>query len=189
MFCFPDAHRWAKRLLRLHRPLVFTVEIATTLVSGTLAFLLRFDLDIPTADRALLVWALLIWIPVKIAAFAVFGVHRSSWRYASLRDFVRLLLSNLLASSVSAAILIASTNGIPRSIYVIQFLLCMLLAAGLRMALRLIIEVGKARRTPQDRKRTLIYGAGEAGVALVREINNNPALHYRVFGFIDDQKG
>ena len=36
------------------------------------------------------------------------------------------------------------------------------------------------------RKRTLIYGAGEAGVTLLREINRNPALRYEVIGFIDD---
>ena len=36
------------------------------------------------------------------------------------------------------------------------------------------------------RKRTLIYGAGDAGVTLLREIHQNPALSYEIVGFIDD---
>lgn len=32
----------------------------------------------------------------------------------------------------------------------------------------------------------MIYGAGDAGVTLLKEIRNNPKLSYRVIGFIDD---
>jgi len=35
-------------------------------------------------------------------------------------------------------------------------------------------------------KKTLIYGAGDAGITLLREIRNNPKLAYRVCGFLDD---
>jgi FlaA1/EpsC-like NDP-sugar epimerase len=43
-------------------------------------------------------------------------------------------------------------------------------------------------RTPNGavEKNTLIYGAGEAGVTLLREIQRNPKLLYRVRGFLDD---
>ena len=37
-------------------------------------------------------------------------------------------------------------------------------------------------------KRILIYGAGDTGVALAREINSNPQLGYKVVGFIDDHE-
>ena len=184
----PDARRWVKHLLRFHRSIVFAVEIAITLVASTLAFLLRFDLELPASQRALLLAALSLWIPVKLASFAAFGVYRSSWRYASLRDLVRVLLSNVAASAVSAAILTTLVAGIPRSVYAIQLLLCVVLAAGFRIAVRLAIELGNSRRFPENRKRTVIYGAGEAGVALLREIDRNPALLYRVCGFIDDQR-
>src|ERR1019366_7503495 len=36
------------------------------------------------------------------------------------------------------------------------------------------------------KKRTLIYGAGDAGVTLLREIRQNPALAYEIVGVIDD---
>ena len=43
-----------------------------------------------------------------------------------------------------------------------------------------------SRQTNGDRKRTLIYGAGGAGIALLREIHQSPALAYQIVGFIDD---
>ena len=182
-----DARPWVQHLLRFHRLIVFALEIATTLVASTLAFLLRFDLEIPASKRVVLLAATFVWIPVRLVAFALFGVYRGSWRYASLRDFVQVLLSNLVASAVSAAILVTLLAGIPKSIYIIQFVLGVALAAGFRIAVRLAIELGNTRRIPEHRKRTVIYGAGEAGVALLREISRNAALLYRVCGFIDDR--
>ena len=38
-----------------------------------------------------------------------------------------------------------------------------------------------------DNKRCLIYGAGDAGITLLREIRNNTRLSYRVVGFLDDR--
>jgi FlaA1/EpsC-like NDP-sugar epimerase len=44
-----------------------------------------------------------------------------------------------------------------------------------------------ARSTKGVEKSTLIYGAGDAGITLLREIRNNPRLPYRVLGFLDDR--
>ena len=38
-------------------------------------------------------------------------------------------------------------------------------------------------------KKALIYGAGDAGISLLKEIRNNPRLSYRVMGFVDDHAG
>jgi FlaA1/EpsC-like NDP-sugar epimerase len=184
---FLDTRPIARRLLRYHRPVVFAIEIATTVVAGTLAFLLRFDLYLPTAYRPVLFAALLVWVPVKLGCFALLGVHRGSWRYASLRDFVRLLLGNVAATVISTAILVTLTSGMPRSIYFIQFLLCVLIAAGIRVSARLVTELSGPQSFRETKKRTVIYGAGDAGVALLREISRTPTLQYQVRGFIDDQ--
>src|ERR1700694_78553 len=43
-------------------------------------------------------------------------------------------------------------------------------------------EVSSEKRT----KGLLIYGAGAAGLNLIREIRSTPALKYRIVGFLDD---
>jgi FlaA1/EpsC-like NDP-sugar epimerase len=57
-------------------------------------------------------------------------------------------------------------------------------AAG-RLTVRLAFEFSRLPN-PGAKKRTLIYGAGDAGVTLLREIHQNPTLSFQILGFIDD---
>jgi FlaA1/EpsC-like NDP-sugar epimerase len=97
-----------------------------------------------------------------------------------------LLWSNAASGFVSFLILYLSHSGVPRMVYANDFLLALCLTVGMRVSVRLVAEA-KRRRNPTERKvRTLIYGAGDAGAGLVREVRLNPALNYDVCGFIDD---
>jgi len=64
-----------------------------------------------------------------------------------------------------------------------MFLLLML--AGSRMAFRLFRQMLPAPRT-REGCRVLIYGAGDAGELLLRELLNNRELQYAPVGFVDD---
>jgi FlaA1/EpsC-like NDP-sugar epimerase len=56
------------------------------------------------------------------------------------------------------------------------------------MMVRIIAETSSyVRGEGVVEKNTLIYGAGDAGIILLREIRNNPRLSYRVLGFLDDR--
>jgi FlaA1/EpsC-like NDP-sugar epimerase len=67
----------------------------------------------------------------------------------------------------------------------VDFLVCSITTAGVRLAVRIVSEF--SRIVPRsEEKRTLIYGAGDAGTSLLREIRQNPAMAYDVAGFIDD---
>jgi FlaA1/EpsC-like NDP-sugar epimerase len=59
------------------------------------------------------------------------------------------------------------------------------MTAAARATVRLSFEFSQLPNVG-IKKRTLIYGAGDAGVTLLREIHQNPALAYEVAGFIDD---
>ena len=77
--------------------------------------------------------------------------------------------------------------GFPRSLYVLDFLLCFLLTSLVRIAVRTLAEFSRLQNH-QAKKRTIIYGAGDAGVSLLREILQSPALAYEVVGFVDDNR-
>ena len=91
-------------------------------------------------------------------------------------------LGSLLGTFV---ILWIAPRGFPRSVYVLDLLVCSLLTVGVRLAARIVVEASKFHASG-DKKRTLIYGAGEAGVSLLAEIRHNASLPYHVVGFIDD---
>ena len=165
---------------------VYSIEIAIIVFAAVLSVLLRFDFAIPPYFAKPLRVAILVWIPVKLVAFKLLALDRRWARFVSLSDLVRLAVSNLTGSVLSAAILIATGSGVPRSAYIIDFVLCITLTAGIRITIRVVGESIRPKSATRDQKNTLVYGAGNAGASLLADLGRNPAVTYSVKGFIDD---
>jgi FlaA1/EpsC-like NDP-sugar epimerase len=170
----------------MSRPLVWVVQTAIFAVSVITAFLLRFDLSVPPKETVHLVYALVVWVAVKIIVFRITRLDRGWWRFVSLDDLPRLIMGNLLGSFVGTFVILwIAPRGFPRSIYALDLLVCLLLTVGARLAARVCFETSRFY-APDEQRRTLIYGTGEAGVSLLTETRHNPSLPYRVVGFVDD---
>jgi FlaA1/EpsC-like NDP-sugar epimerase len=181
-----DIHCLARRLAHLHRWILCLVQTSAFGLAGVSAFLLRFDFSIPTQYRQQLSFALCAWVLTKILVFRFLGLDRGPWRYVSVPDLLRVAAGNVLGSVLGGlALLFFALRGFPRSLYILDLLLCFLLTASIRIAVRAIAESSRLQNG-HAKKRTLIYGAGDAGVSLLREIRQNTALSYEVVGFIDD---
>lgn len=182
----------AKALLRTNAArwiLMGAAQICTFAISGLAAFVLRFDFSIPKSYWPYVFTALPVWVVVKSLAFHLANLDRRGYRYVSVSDAYRLLCANLAASIISyPIILVLAPSGFPRSIYFIDLIVSTMATAGLRVAVRLIAESTQNGRGTKPERRAFIYGAGDAGVILVREIRNNPRLAYDVCGFIDDRR-
>jgi FlaA1/EpsC-like NDP-sugar epimerase len=181
-----EFQRWGNRLKRFRRSTVRLVQLAIFLFAGVSAFLLRFDFAIPKEYRERLLAGLCIWVIAKILAFQLFRLDRGWWRYVSVPDLLRVGYANVAGSAFGGiGIWLFAPRGFPRSIYFLDFLVCFIATAGIRLAARVLFEFSGT--LPQsETKRTLIYGAGDAGVSLLREIRRNPALAYDIAGLIDD---
>lgn len=156
--------------------------------SGLAAFFLRFDFSIPATYLRCAIAAIPVWLVVKSIAFHFAGLDRRGYRYVSVSDAYRLLCANLVGSLVSFLVILALFSaGFPRSIYLIDLIICITATTGVRVAVRLVAESTQNGRGTKPEKRTLIYGAGDAGITLLREIRNNPRLAYKVCGFLDDR--
>ncbi len=156
-------------------------------LSGFIAFLLRFDMSLPSTFFIYFACALPIWIAVKGVIFQASNLNRWGLRYVSIADVYRIVLANCAGSLLSWVIIsYIAPAGFPRSICLIDLILSLLGTAGLRVAVRMVAETIHGRQGNSQEKKTLIYGAGDAGITLLREIRNNPKLAYRVCGFLDD---
>ena len=124
---------------------------------------------------------------VKMASFLVMGVYRGMWRYTSLDDLIVFAKATVLGSvlSVLAVLFTFRFEGFSRTIFVIDGILMFLFLAGSRMTFRLFRQVIPVGRSV-DGRRVLIYGAGDAGELLLRELLNNRSLKYAPVGFVDD---
>ena len=76
-------------------------------------------------------------------------------------------------------------QGYSRAVFLIDALVMLLLLTGSRIAFRFFRQVLPAANGDQSR-RVLIYGAGDAGELLLRELLNNRDLCYTPVGFMDD---
>ncbi len=132
--------------------------------------------------------AVCIWAVAKSLAFLVSAVREGHWRYTSASDVVRIVLANLLGSLLGGALifLLLGPGTVPRSIYILDWLVSCFFTLGTRLAVRVVIAARKIDRAKGKKTRCLIYGAGAAGLALVRELQQNESLMYEVIGLIDD---
>ena len=181
-----DSHRIARHLTHHARWVVRVIQLAIFAVAVVLAFVLRFDLTVPPQYRPHLLAGLWVSVPAKTLAFYFFRLGRGWWRYVSIGDVTRLAAASFAGSALGyLGLLLFAPAGFPRSVYVLDFVLCFGMTAAARLAVILLFEFSRLPNTGAKR-RTLIYGAGDAGVGLVREIHQNPALSYEIVGFIDD---
>lgn len=169
------------------RLVIWLVQLSIFVFSGVAAFLIRFDFIVPAGHVRHLVWALPIWLIVKAVVFRLCGLDRGWWRFVSIQDVSRLGVGNLLGSLASAGFILAlAPHGFPRSIYLLDLLICLLATTGVRVVTRIVQDSLHDGRETMAEKGVFIYGAGAAGVTLLREIRSNAALHYKVLGFVDD---
>jgi len=75
--------------------------------------------------------------------------------------------------------------GFSRKVFIIDAVLMFLFLAGSRMAFRVFRQIVPAVGK-HDGRRVLIYGAGDAGELLLRELRNNRELQLAPIGFLDD---
>jgi FlaA1/EpsC-like NDP-sugar epimerase len=172
-----------------HRVLAYLLDWSAFGLSGWLAFELRFDGAVPAHYVNPLELAVCVWVATKAVSFIAGRLNLGNWRYTSAHDAVRLFAANSAGSILAYLILsIAFARfGIPRSVYLIEWLLSGTITLGARLGVRALIAMHKARwRTEGERERTLIYGAGSAGLALLWEISQNESLMCDVIGLIDD---
>ena len=171
-----------------HRLRVNALDWAAFALSGLLAFELRFDGELPAHYFQPMKVALCIWVVAKSVIFAVSKLNKGNWRYTSALDAVRVVWANTAASILGGLtiLLVLGLRGIPRSVYILDWLLSCLLTLGCRLVTRVVITTHNSRRPKGKLTRTLIYGAGTAGLALLWELRQNQSLMCDVVGFIDD---
>ena len=148
------------------------------------AYVIRFDQDMRIYTE-LFADSLPIVIACQLLSFFVTGVYRGTWRYLSLADLTTYAKAVSLGvlSSVMVIVYAYRFEGFSRSVFVIDGLVLGLLLVGSRLSFRIIGDAAGRRRPGH---RVLIYGAGDGGALLLRELRNNPRYNFQPVGFIDD---
>jgi len=174
-----------------HRRRIFEILLDTLLVALACysAYLLRFDGDMPDEQIAIFIRTLPLIVAIQILSFLIGGVYKGIWRYVGVNESARLAVAIFVGSAVSgsAVFYFYKFHGPSRTVFILNGVLLLVFVGMSRISFRLIAAVIAGQRQPTpDARPVLIYGAGDRGDILIRELLNNPAYCYQPVGFIDD---
>ena len=178
---------WMRTFVANPRRLVESlVDFAIISASFAAAYYLRIQDSGTPYQRHIFQISLAVLLAVRYAAFIPFGLYRGVWRYAGARDAASIMAA-VVASEVVAYLILDATQNFatfPRSIFIIDALICMTLIGISRFWERAFVRGVSSFTGRTDRKRTLIVGAGRGGRSLLRELRETPGE--QIVGFVDD---
>lgn len=166
--------------------LAFAHDVLVAALAWGFAYQLRFNLTIPH-EFALSMWQTLLWVvPLQAINFIVFGLYRGVWRFASIPDLQRILRAIAAATLVVIAMLamLHLPTPVPRSVLLLDPILLLMMMGGSRFAYRAWKEHRLYGLTQMRGEPVLVLGAGEAAVALLKDLARSE--EWRVVGLLDD---
>jgi dTDP-glucose 4,6-dehydratase len=171
---------------------VFALDALLFAAAAVGAFVLRFDLKFIHTQPEF--WFFLgAALVVKLPLFYLFGLYHRYWRYANAADVARVVLASATATITLGLVLVAAVSldvvgMFSRAVLVIDWLLTIAVAAGVRLAIRLGQD-SRARVSAGPSRlehRVLVIGAGNVGTMVARLIEQTPGSPLRIVGFLDD---
>ena len=162
------------------------LDVLLVILAYYASYVTLFGSDLGAEVWTLFLSTVPVLICVKMSALLAAGVYRGLWRYISLDNLIVYAKAVAAGSMVSVLVLLFAFRfeGFSRAVFVLDAMFFFLMLAGSRVAFRLFRQLIPA--PTRGGRRVLIYGAGDAGELLLREMRNNLRLQYTPVGFVDD---
>jgi FlaA1/EpsC-like NDP-sugar epimerase len=166
--------------------LAFLHDFLAIIFSWLLAYALRFNFEVPTVHLESMFKAIPSILIVSILSFNLVGLYRGVWRFASITDLKRIIISVVLASFISTAFffMYKDIGMIPRSVLLIHPLLLMLTMGGSRFIYRTFKEHQIYGLKASLGEPVIIIGSGQNAILLAKELSLTNDL--RVVGILND---
>jgi len=186
-----------KNILAEKRPILrllffLVLDAALIFLSVWLAFLIRFEGQIPGSYFLNIYGIIFLALIITLPIFYFLKLYYFTWAYVSTEE----LISLMKATGLSFLLLTASFfvlrdqpvfTGFPRSTLFITYFFIFILCGGIRFAKRIYLKVFP-KSAAEEKERTLIVGAGDAGEQILRSILSSPNSTYLPVGFVDDSQ-
>jgi FlaA1/EpsC-like NDP-sugar epimerase len=176
---------------RFRKPMLMLTDFAFFSASYFTAWLIQMRrLNLAEHSTNMLV-GYLFFIVIFFAAFWAFGMYESLWRYAEAYEFLKCMAAIAIAVPVFVGVTwlvftpAPGATRLPMTVYFVSALLAG--ASGLfsRTAYRAYRTAKVSRRGGTGRKKVLVVGVGETGVAVIQGLAQD--LHrYDVVCAVDD---
>ena len=184
----------SKSLLSLHRyskrAIAITTDIGLCIFCVWLAYTLR-ALYWMQFDKSLILFdnynfsASVISVIIAIPIYWLFGLYRTILSYTNFSIVINIMMSSFVYGLLYFSVIgVYGVKGVPGPIGVIQPMLLFFSIIASRLIVKNLLIGNFGLSDLFNRKKVLVYGAGNAGRQLVTALENSP--EFKVVGFLDD---
>lgn len=166
--------------------LAFAHDVCAAAIAWLVAYALRFNLDIAEPYLGDMMWSLAWILPLQAVIFLAFGLYRGLWRFASVVDLKRIVLSAGVGAVLVPLVLVMLQLRavVPRSVLILYPLVLIFVMAGSRFAYRIWKEHRLYSPFAALGEPVLVVGAGDTGAQLTKALARS--RQWRVVGLLDD---
>ena len=179
-------NRYTPKLFNERNIVKFLID-SLSVVAGIIgAFILKFSFG---WQNHLKIEYIITYLGIFLVGYVYKNMSEKSWSYTNILDVLNILILNTGTAIVFTGFMyINEVHRFPITTLMMTLILSVSMQLLGRYIFRLKRYYGRPHKNVKEIKRTLIYGAGEAGAILARESMTNPYFPYELVGFIDDNE-
>ncbi len=169
--------------------LIAVLDCLMMVCSGVVAMLARFDFSFAAIPE----WVIEGWLrflPVQIVITIAFfwwrKMYHYLWRTVTANDVANMVASVSFGYLISLGVGLVLGVHMPRSVYFILLICLLMTQIGMRCFLRFYELFAKKMVRAETQERIMIIGAGDAGRALVHEVESSGRISGKICCIIDD---
>lgn len=171
------------------RWIIFCLDLFVCIFSLGFAYLLKYNFNVPEINNNEISRNMLLFSILNGIVFLSIKTYTGIIRYTSTQDSFRILFSILISNGLIFIVnlLFVSFNQehyISNVILIINGLTSFLLLITYRVMVKYFFLYMKNLR--MDKRRAVIYGAGEAGIVAKRTLDHDNKVNMMLVAFIDD---
>ncbi len=170
----------------LRRVLVVLAHLLLWVFAYGAAFMLRFDGAVPSDYYRPGLYALAALLALRSSVFWFSGLFHGMLRYAGVPEVASIVRATAVSTVVLVGLGVLFPGlRVPRSIYAGDWVLAILAASSLRLAVRMARE-RRPMTLRSDVRPALLVGAGDAGEMFLRDLERDASAKFTVVGVLDD---
>ncbi len=185
------------RLIKLSRvSLLIAFDVVSVILAAFLALLCRFDFSFSTLvsvqGGGVYFDNLFIYAPFFVGCSVLFffpmKLYNSLWEFASVDELLRILFAVFLLTAAQLGLILCNVLQLPMSFPVLNACFLALFVAFSRFFYRVLRGSRHTHHRHGGQKRTMLIGAGNAGMQVLREFQISENSQNRVVCVIDDDR-
>ena len=176
-----------KRIIRVVGLVI--ADILTVVLASLLAGMIRYDFKIADYLREYgkeLLKTVPFFVIGLIATSVLFNLYRSLWEYASIDELLHVVYAVVMLCAVQMILILVGVIKLPTSFPILFGFLTILFSLTVRYFYRVVRNYKKTRRYRSEQKRTMLIGAGNAGMLVLREFQTSEYSQNQVVCIVDD---